>query len=69
MNFYGLIPEGVADMTAVTTRKTMRFENTLGRFIYQHIKPAAFRGFRTMGSGPNAFFMAEPEKAVVDFYI
>ncbi len=67
LNFYGLIPEGVADLTSVTTRKTMRFKNELGHFIYQHIQPKAFRGFRKMGNERNSFFMAEPEKAVVDF--
>ena len=67
LNFYGLIPEGVVDLTSITTRKTMRFKNDLGHFIYQHIQPKAFRGFRKMGNEKNSFFMAEPEKAVVDF--
>ena len=67
LNFYGLIPEKVVDLTSVTTRKTMRFKNESGHFIYQHIQPKAFRGFRKMGSEKNSFFMAEQEKAVVDF--
>jgi predicted transcriptional regulator of viral defense system len=67
LNFYGMIPEAVADLTSVTTRKTMRVNNDLGNFIYQHIQPRAFRGFKRMGEGKNLFFMAEPEKAVVDF--
>ena len=67
LNFYGLIPERVTDMTSVTTKKTMRLKNECGQFIYQHIKPGAFRGFKKVGEGRNSFFMAEPEKAVVDF--
>lgn len=67
LNFYGIIPETVADMTSVTTRKTMRFSNELGNFIYQKVKPEAFRGFKKTGDSQNSFFMAEPEKAVVDF--
>ncbi len=67
LNFYGLIPEKVVDVTSVTTRKTVRFNNGLGHFIYQHIKPQAFRGFKRMGEDQPLFFMAEPEKAVVDF--
>ncbi len=67
LNFYGLIPEKVMDVTSVTTRKTVRFHNKCGNFIYQHIKPEAFRGFKRMGEGQTLFFMAEPEKAVVDF--
>ena len=67
LNFYGIIPEAVADITSITTRKTMRFSNELGNFIYQKIKPQAFRGFKQMGEKRNSFFIAEAEKAVVDF--
>ena len=65
--FYGLIPEVVSDFTSVTTRKTMRFKNALGNFIYQHIDSKGFRGFQRKADGKNSFFVAEPEKAVVDF--
>ncbi len=68
LNFYGLIPERVADVTSITTKKTMRFSTPEGTFIYQHIKPAAFRGFKTFKDGAGlTCFMALPEKAVVDF--
>lgn len=68
LNFYGLIPEKTADITSLTTKKTMRIKNQLGNFIYQHIKPAAFRGFKAAkDSSGLTFFIAEPEKAVVDF--
>lgn len=68
LNFYDLIPERVFDITSVTTKKTMRFKNNLGVFVYQHIKPDAFRGFKKAREGSGlSFFIAEPEKAVVDF--
>ena len=67
LNFYGIIPEAVADITSVTTRKTMRFSNELGNFIYQKIKPQAFPGFKRMEQKKNSFFIAEAEKAIVDF--
>lgn len=68
LSFYGLIPEKAADVTSVTTKKTYCFESELGRFVYQHIKPSAFRGFRSVKEeGGISFFIAEPEKAVVDF--
>ena len=68
LGFYGLIPERVYDMTSVTTRKTMRLKNDEGVFVYQHIKPQAFRGFKMMVDESGlSFFIAEPEKAVVDF--
>jgi len=67
LSFYSLIPESVSDVTSVSTRKTATFNNELGTFRYQHINPEAFRGFKKTGEGPNAVFMAEAEKAVVDF--
>ena len=67
LSFYGLIPERAVDVTSITTRKTMQFNNALGNFIYQHIQPKTFRGFQRMGEGAFPFLMAEPEKAIVDF--
>ena len=68
LNFYGLIPEHVLDVTSVTSRKTARFVNELGTFIYQHIKVNAFRGFKAIRDDYKlTYFIAEPEKAVIDF--
>ena len=40
----------------------------LGTFIYQHIRPQAFRGVKAVKDECGlTFFIAEPEKAVVDF--
>jgi len=67
LSSYGLIPERVADVTSITTRKTAVFSNASGIFRYQHVKPGGFRGF--LASRDEAglpFFIAEPEKAVVD---
>lgn len=65
---YGLIPERVADITSVTTKKTVSFTNELGTFTYQHIQPVAYRGIQESkdDTGLNSF-IAEPEKAVVDW--
>ncbi len=68
LGFYGLIPERVVSLTSITTKKTMRFQNKAGIFTYQHIKPAAFRGFRAVYDEDGlTYFIAEPEKALVDF--
>ncbi|MDP2940955.1 MAG: hypothetical protein Q8N85_01690 [Candidatus Omnitrophota bacterium] len=68
LNFYGLIPEAVFAVTSITTRKTMRFSNPEGEFTYQHIQPGAFRGFRVLKDDAGLpYFIAESEKAVVDF--
>jgi len=68
LSFYGLIPEKVVDISCVTTKKTMSFENAMGKFIYQHIKEKYFTGFSEQRDDSNfAYFIATPEKAVVDF--
>lgn len=67
LNFYGLIPESVKNVTSVSTRKTNVFRNDLGVFSYSHLKPQAFRGFKNIGEARAPIYMAEPEKAVVDF--
>jgi predicted transcriptional regulator of viral defense system len=69
LGYYGLIPERVAGITSISTRKTARFRNTLGTFTYQHIKPHAFRSFREEKDSTGlSFFIAEPEKALIDFF-
>lgn len=66
--FYGIIPERVIDITCVTTKKTIRFENAFGNFVYQHIKTNTFTGFYEVRDEAGLiYFMANPEKAVVDF--
>lgn len=68
LSHYGLIPERVADVTCISTKKTIRFENELGVFIYQHVKSGAFRGFKlSKNEYGMPLLFAEPEKAVVDF--
>lgn len=68
LHFYGLIPERVNTVTSATTKKTTRFKNETGIYTYQHLKPVAFRGFKAMKETNDLnYFIAEPEKAVVDF--
>ena len=68
MGLHGLIPEMVTTVTTVTTKNPARFKTALGTFEYQHIKREAFRGFKaTKDQAGLTYFLAEPEKAVVDF--
>lgn len=66
--YYGLIPEFVFATTSVTVRKTCRFENDFGVFVYQHVRPECFFGFDSLKL-PNGLsaLVGSPEKAVVDF--
>lgn len=66
--FHELIPERVFDVTSVTTRKTRSFKNALGLFVYQHLATKCFKGFvEQKDENGYTFFIATPEKAVVDF--
>lgn len=68
LSIYGLIPERARDITSVTAKKTAKFENKLGTFIYQHIKENCFTGFiEKKDEAGLVYFIATPEKAVVDF--
>lgn len=65
--YYGLIPEFVAQVTSVTTRKTCRFKNEFGTFTYQHVQPKAFTGFNSIEDAGLKSLIASPEKAIIDF--
>jgi hypothetical protein len=68
LGLYGLIPERVPEVTSITSKKTVRISNPLGRFSYHHVMPAAFTGFRlTRDENNQGVLIANPEKAVVDF--
>ena len=66
--YYDLISEKVEDVTSVTTKKTAKFMNVFGTFVYQHLKTNLFFGF-TQIEDENGFpiLIAEPEKAMLDF--
>jgi hypothetical protein len=68
MSYYDLIPEMVIDITSCTTKKTAKFVNTFGTFVYQHLKTNLFFGFKEI-EDENGFpvLIAEPEKAILDF--
>lgn len=68
LSHYGFIPEVVVDVTSITSKKTNCFKNSLGQFIYQHVKPAVFKGYHSFkDEGGMDVLIAGPEKAVVDF--
>jgi predicted transcriptional regulator of viral defense system len=69
LSFYGMIPEGVVHITSVTSRKTARFQNPFGEFIYQSIKPQLMFGYSSEKSSLTPtwnMLLASPEKALLD---
>lgn len=68
LGLYGLIPERVYDITSVTTKKTNEFSNVIGRFEYRKIKESLFFGFKQEKEKDQESFIAEPEKAFLDYF-
>ena len=68
LSWYGFIPEIVYAYTSVTARITRTFENACGRFIYRHVKSELFWGYVEMKTDHGPFLLAEPEKALLDYF-
>ena len=70
LRWYGLIPERVYTMTSVTTKRTREFENSLGRFTYEQVKPEYFAiGIDNVEEDGVTFLMASREKALCDLIL
>lgn len=68
LSFYGIIPESVYTVTSITSRRTKNLKTDIGQFSYTSIKPDLFFGYRLESFGKNNFMIAEPEKAILDFF-
>ena len=68
LGFYEIIPEKVTVITSVTTKKTKIFKNSVGSFEYRSIKEDLFFGFKKEIDNNQEFFIALPEKALLDFF-
>ena len=70
LRWYGLIPERVYTMTSVTTKRSKMFENSLGRFTYEQVKPEYFAiGINNIKEDGVSFLMASREKALCDMIL
>jgi hypothetical protein len=67
LSYYGLIPEMVPVTTAISTKKTRRFENQYGVFTYRHVNPKLFFGYVPVDDVFGKYLLAEPEKAILDY--
>lgn len=67
MSYYSIIPETVYSVTSATTKPTREFEVQGKAFSYFTIKKEAFVGYVSLERGGRTFFIAEPEKALVDY--
>jgi len=68
LSYYDLIPEAAMAYTSVSTKKTTKFSSTLGVFEYRSIKKGLFFGFTKATDEGQNYFIAYPEKAILDFF-
>lgn len=68
LSFYGIIPESVYTVTSITSRRTYTLKNDVGQFSYASVKSDLFFGYRLIPVGEQKFKIADPEKAVLDFF-
>jgi len=66
--YHGAIPESTPAVTSVTTGRPGRFETPLGDFLYRHLAPALFWGYRAVEVGEDRAYVAVPEKALLDLF-
>ena len=68
LSYHGLIPEGVEEITSVTTKRSIEFSTPVGRYTYRHIPEALFSvGFTCLPMiEQRSALVATPEKALCD---
>ena len=67
LSYYSIIPEVSMAVVSVTSKITRRFKNAHGLFIYRTVRSEAFRGYIIEKHTGFDVFIAEPEKALVDY--
>jgi predicted transcriptional regulator of viral defense system len=68
LSFHGLIPEGVRQVTSVTSGRARKFETPVGTFLYRPVPIRSFHfGMSSVEGGVGVrFLMASPERALAD---
>ncbi|MBU1853605.1 MAG: hypothetical protein KJ957_06140 [Candidatus Omnitrophica bacterium] len=67
LSIFSIIPDIAAGVTSVTTRPTRTFKNKYGAFFYRTCKKKCFTGYRLMLYDGCRVYIADKEKALVDF--
>ena len=63
----GIIPESTYSITSITTKATADFSVLGKEFIYRKIKSVAYTGYVPEKIDGKTIFIAEPEKALIDY--
>jgi predicted transcriptional regulator of viral defense system len=67
-SLHNLIPEGVYQITSVTSQKTNIFKTDIGVFTYKHLKSELMFGYELMEYNNRNYLVAEMGKAVLDYF-
>ena len=66
LGFYGMLKSREKEITSVTTRKTRIYNTNLWKFTYSRVKEKLFFGMVQRKMNGIKFFIATPEKALLD---
>jgi predicted transcriptional regulator of viral defense system len=66
--YYHLIPESIYGITSSSTRRTYSFKTSFAGFSYRTLKHGLFFGFNLINHNGRGFKIADPEKAVLDYF-
>ena len=67
LGYYNILPEMTYIVTSATTKPTRTFEVTDKTFSFLKIKKEAYTGYILKKEEGKSYFIAEPEKAIVDY--
>lgn len=68
LSFHGIIAETVYAITSVSPRVGKTFTALNKEFRYRKIKRSAYTGYMPVQRGTTTVLMADPEKALADYY-
>jgi len=67
LSYHGLIPERVAAVTSITSKREKRFETPVGLFIYRRAPKNSFHlGMTRVEQQDYSFLIATPERSLAD---
>lgn len=67
LSIYSIIPDIASGVTSIATMPTRTFRNKYGSFLYRSCQKTAFTGYRLMLYEGFKVYIADKEKALVDF--
>ena len=62
-----ILPEATYVTTAITWKNTIKYNNKIGGFKYQHIDPQLYLGFKMFEFINSPYYLATPAKAIFDY--